>query len=271
MRSLKIYLVIFAVVLSNIAAFGAMEQSFTVPEPQEKIEAMSVKELWDRGNTAYANGNYMRAEHFYSEILSRDTYSAELYYNLGNVHHKRGELALSLLYYYKALRLAPSDSDILHNIEVVKAETKDNIEQMPRLFLVEWFESVESLMGCREWSILSILLFAIVLGALLLYLLAESLKMRKVGFAAVLFAGILFIVATNYALAGRAELLSPSEAVVMSKSISVKSSPSGASTELFIIHEGTKVEVVSKHESWSEILLDDGKKGWVESRRIEEI
>lgn len=57
----------------------------------------------------------------------------------------------------------------------------------------------------------------------------------------------------------------------MSASMSVKSSPNESSTELFILHEGTKVKILTQHDQWCEVVIGDGKSGWVESRRIEQI
>lgn len=232
---------------------------------------MSLDQLWNSGNTAYANGNYVKAERMYDQILCRGFQSADLYYNLGNVHHKRGEVALALLYYYRAERLSPSDSDIAHNIEVLNAMTKDNIEQMPRLFIVEWGEWIGSRFSCMTWSILSIVLFIGALGTLMLYMLGESMRVRRAGFWSAIVLAILFVVTTNYALEQRTQIIDPSFAVVMSNSVSVTSSPSRASTELFILHEGTKVEVLTTHDTWCEIMIGDGKRGWVESSRIERI
>ncbi|MFI3303968.1 MAG: SH3 domain-containing protein [Rikenellaceae bacterium] len=272
MKSIKIYLVLlFVVVCCATLSAQVSQSSYSVPKGEAALENLSSSELWDKANTAYANDNYIKAERMYSEILKRDIHSAALYYNLGNVQHKRGEIAQALLYYYRAEQLAPSDPDILHNIEVLRSKTKDNIEQMPRLFIVEWSEWLGSRLNCMEWSILSLIFLAITLGALLLYLLAEAMKMRRLGFWVMLVVGLLFVVTTHHALVERSELLDPSEAVVMSNSVSVTSSPSRASTELFILHEGTKVEVLTTHDTWSEIKIDDGKRGWVESRRIERI
>ncbi|MFI3305277.1 MAG: competence protein [Rikenellaceae bacterium] len=272
MKSVKLYIVVLLCAICSVAPLAAqVSQSFSVPSGESTVENLTTDELWNRGNTAYANGNYIRAEKMYGEILNRDLHSAALYYNLGNVQHKRGEIARALLYYYRAEQFAPSDADIQHNIEVVRSKTKDNIELMPRLFVVEWSEWLGSRLNCMQWSILSLIFLVIALGALLLYLLAEAMRLRRVGFWSMVVVSILFVVTTRHALVERDEILNPSAAVVMSSSVSVTSSPSRSSTELFILHEGTKVEVLTNHETWSEIKIDDGNRGWVESQRIEKI
>ncbi len=299
MKRIKIYLIVAILMVVNVAfaeptstpasttstpistttstttTSAPVSQSFSMPLAESSVEGalthLTIDELWNQANTDYANSNYIGAERAYNEILNRDVHSAALYYNIGNVHHKRDELALSLLNYYKALRLAPSDVDILHNIEVVKAKTTDHIESMPRLFIVEWSEWLGSRLSCMEWSILSLLFFALAMGVLLIYFLSESLRFKRIGFFGVVLFGLMFVVATRYAIVERSEILNSSEAIVMSRSMSVKSSPNRASTELFILHEGTKVEILTTHDSWSEIKIEDGKRGWVESSRIEQI
>jgi SH3-like domain-containing protein len=53
---------------------------------------------------------------------------------------------------------------------------------------------------------------------------------------------------------------------------SVKSSPAaGASTDLFILHEGTKVKVIDSVGTWDNIELADGRQGWIPSSDIERI
>ena len=60
------------------------------------------------------------------------------------------------------------------------------------------------------------------------------------------------------------------EAVIMRPVASVKSSPSSeASTDLFVLHEGTKVKVIDQVGAWSNIELADGRQGWMQSDAME--
>ena len=62
------------------------------------------------------------------------------------------------------------------------------------------------------------------------------------------------------------------EAIVMRPVTSVKSSPSGeASTDLFVLHEGTKVRLIDQVGSWSNIELADGRQGWMRTGDLETI
>jgi SH3-like domain-containing protein len=43
----------------------------------------------------------------------------------------------------------------------------------------------------------------------------------------------------------------------------VRSSPSESGTELFILHEGTKIKVNEEVSGWQNIKLIDGREGWI--------
>ena len=64
--------------------------------------------------------------------------------------------------------------------------------------------------------------------------------------------------------------LERNQAIVLTPSITVRSTPSESGTSLFVIHEGHKVEIKdnSMHE-WKEIELEDGKVGWIPASSIE--
>ncbi len=270
MRNFKIILLSVAIVLAALSPVAA-QGGYSVPSNKVDISAMSVAELWDQANTSYANEDYVNAIKRYKEILNRDLYSADLYYNLANVYHKRGKVGLSLLNYYKAQRLSPTDGDIQHNIEVASLGTQDNITRMPRLFIFDWDESISTMLNCMSWSVLSLVMFALMMASILLYLLTTRLSLRRFGFWGLVTTLLLFAVTTRYAVNAKSKLLHPDEAIVMKSSVSITSSPNPNSTELFILHEGTKVHVEKSVDSWYEIVLDDGKKGWVQSKSVERI
>ncbi len=57
----------------------------------------------------------------------------------------------------------------------------------------------------------------------------------------------------------------------MLQSVSVKSAPDAAGTDLFILHEGTKVQIRTVLNAWVEISLADGKIGWLPVEVLERI
>ena len=78
--------------------------------------------IFNIANEAYADGNYQEAQRLYQSILKDDEMSSELYFNLGNTHYKLENLAQSIYYYEKALKLNPKDEAILNNLSFRRAD-----------------------------------------------------------------------------------------------------------------------------------------------------
>ena len=57
-------------------------------------------------------------------------------------------------------------------------------------------------------------------------------------------------------------------AIVFSQESLVRTDPNLSGEEAFRLHEGTKVRVLDTINNWSEILLTDGKTGWIVSDDI---
>ncbi len=248
----------------------AVEAAGVPAAPAASAES-SPEQLWDKANTAYINGDYRTAAETYEQILDRGLSSVKLYYNLANACFKEGRTGKAILFYRRALRLAPGNEDIRYNLSVAEARTKDNIEEIPEFFFVEWVRGVRHAMSCTAWSVLSLVALVCALALFLMYLLAPRLSLRKAGFYGTVTAVVLFMLTTWFAMGERREMLDQTAAVVMSASTAVKSSPDKSATDLFVLHEGTLVEITDRLDGWCEITIADGKKGWLECRTIEVI
>ena len=253
---MKRTIIYIALLLVSVVAYGAEPTSL---------------ERWEAGNKAYIEGNYEKAVEDYNAILDGGEYSMKLYYNLANAYFKMGNIGKSILYYNKALRIAPSQEDIRHNLALAEAQTKDRIAVIPEFFLNRWLRTVRNSMSCTAWSVLSLVCFGVLLAFGVLFLLASNVRWRKVGFYGALCAFVLFVATTSFAVSSRNDILSHNEAVVMGTAISIKSSPDRSATDLFVLHEGTKVKVLTEVDEWVEVVIADGKKGWTLKSNVEEI
>lgn len=234
-------------------------------------DAATPEQLWDRANTAYINGDYHGAVEFYETLLARGLSSVKLYYNLANSCFKDNQLGKAILFYHRAQRMSPGNDDIRYNLNVAESRTKDKIEQIPEFFLSKWIRDVRHTMSCTAWSLFSLVALAAALGLFLLYLLASRMTLRKAGFYGTIVTFLLFVISSWFALGERREMLDDSQGVVMTSSAAVKSSPDKSATDLFVLHEGTLVEISDRLDGWCEVTISDGKKGWLEARTIETI
>lgn len=220
---------------------------------------------------AYAKEDYTQAIELYESVLKSYGESAMVYYNLGNAYYKAGKVAPAILNYERALLLNPGDSDTRFNLQVARQKTVDKIEPIGEFFLMRWIGTVEDVYsadGWAKWGVASFLLF---IGCLVLFFFSKWIRLKKIGF----FAGICFLlislVANLFADSQQDKLLHRADAIVFASTVTVKSSPDASGTDLFILHEGTKVTIKSTLGEWSEIQLEDGNVGWMPSKEIQQI
>ena len=228
--------------------------------------------LWNAGTAAYGEGRWEDASRSWSAIREAGLESPQLYYNIGNAYYKSGDVAHAILNYERALKLDPSYSDARFNLEFSQNLVQDKIEVIPEFFLETWGRKACWLLPSNVWAIFFIIGLIATLGLVLLFLLGRTAKTRKIGF----FAGIVALLCTLLFLAfafwQRTDYRKEDKAIITRAVTSVKSSPSGdASTDLFILHEGTRVTIIDEVGDWRNIELADGRQGWLKASDFEVI
>ena len=220
-------------------------------------------------DSAYARGQYQQAISDYEELLKGGA-SADIYYNLGNAYYRTENITRAVLNYERALLLSPGDRDIRFNLQLARSKTIDKIVPESEMFFITWYHSLVNLMSVDGWARLAIVSLALVIILSLLYLFSDRIWLRKVGFFGGTFLLVVFVLANIMAWQQKQNLLYRKGAIVTASSITVKGAPAKNGTDLFILHEGTKVIITDDAmKAWKKIRLADGKEGWIESQKIE--
>ncbi|MEE0362684.1 MAG: BatD family protein [Prevotella sp.] len=220
-------------------------------------------------DSAYARQKYQQAIKDYEELL-HDGVSAELYYNLGNAYYRTDNITRAVLNYERALLLSPGDGDIRFNLQMARSKTIDKITPESEMFFVTWYHALVNIMSVDGWARTALVSFALAIVLALAYLFSARIWVRKVGFFGGLAFIAVFILANLFAYQQRQELVNRTGAIIISSAVPVKSTPSKSGTDLFILHEGTKVEITDgTMRGWKEIRVADGKEGWIETSKIE--
>ena len=60
-------------------------------------------------------------------------------------------------------------------------------------------------------------------------------------------------------------------AIALAEVVTARSGPDVNQTEVFIMHEGTKVRVVRREDDWILVRLQNGLGGWVRADQVEPI
>ena len=228
--------------------------------------------FFDEGNQRYQAGDFDEALEHYAQILDDGLESGELYYNIGNTYFKLGELGPAILYYERARRLMPGDGDLLANLELARSLTADEMASLPGFWLFRavgwWVELVPR--GALVWLVA--LAYLVAMMAVILVILRPATVLAAWGRRlAITGATVTLVFGLNLAVRelgiGAAE-----EAVIMAEETAVQSAPSDDSAlQIFAIHEGTKVQTDRRSDAWIEIILEDGKVGWVRADQLEPI
>ena len=225
----------------------------------------------DKADEAYTAGNYDIALEIYNAALDKGYESADLYYNVANCHFRKGALAASILNYERALKLDPSHDDAKHNLEFAESRTVDKIDSLGSVFLVDWWNAIANITSADAWAWIAISLFVVALVALSLYIFVRKMWVRKVGFSVAIVALFFTIISMLCAYTRYNVETSKAEAIVFSQTVTIKSSPDSSGNDLFILHEGTKVNIKSTLGEWVEISTLDGNSGWMPASAIEVI
>ncbi len=220
-------------------------------------------------DSAYVQGNYQKAIEVYSALL-KEGQSADIYYNLGNAYYRTEEITQAILAYERALRLSPGDADIRFNLQLARSKTVDRIVPQTQFFAVTWYRSLVNSFSADGWAYASLLALALAIVLALLYLFSSPLWLRKVGFFGAGLMLIAFLLSNLFAWQQQHDLTQRHAAIIIQSAVPVKSTPAANGTDLFILHEGTKVEVTDNTmEEWKEIAVPDGNQGWVQTNQIE--
>lgn len=234
-----------------------------------KLLLIFLASLFAEANAQYAEGNYAEAAESYRQVLVEQP-SAEVYYNLGNAYFKQGELSQSILAYERALRLRPLYKDAQYNLKFAQSRIVDNIEDTNSFFVSNWLKAVRNLLSEQTWMWLSVALFLLTLTGAMLFAFSRVVWLRKTAFYTAIVALVISVVACANAGSLHKRDTLRAEAVITQGIVNAKSSPDRSGTDLFTLHEGTKVTIKEQLGNWCNIHVGNNI-GWIPLTTLERI
>jgi len=223
----------------------------------------------NQANQLYREAQYQKAAQLYEQVLKNGYESTALYYNLGNCYFKLENIPAAVLAYERAKRLSPRDDDVSYNLRLANLRVVDKIEPLPQLFFIEWWNGFLAWFSSDGWAIFAIVFLwgAGVGGAV--FLLFRSAIVQRLAFSVALVSVLCCAISGIGLYQQLYRARSDRSAIVFSPSVSVKSAPDAQSTDLFVIHEGVRVEITDQVGDWKKVRLADGKIGWLPAEEIQ--
>ena len=220
-------------------------------------------EKFQQGVSLYTSGNYQGAIDIWNELYNNGYRSAELNYNLGNAYFKIQKIPESILFYERAYLLDPLNEDINYNLQIAKTLTVDRFQEIPELFFIRWYNLVSLFLTSDSWAIISLASFIICLLSVSLYIYSSKYLYKVAGFWVGLVLLLISVMSVSLSIRNKKQVYNSQKAIISNPVVSGKSSPDNSGTDLFVLHEGTKVSIEDEVGEWYEIRLSDGNKGWV--------
>ena len=218
---------------------------------------------FNQGVTYFSAGTYMEALQSWTEVYNTGYRSASLCYNIGNAYIKLNNIPQAILFYERACLLKPADEDINYNLQIAKTLIVDRFQEIPELFFVRWYDFVSLFLSSNLWARISLTSFILSLLFLSLYIYSSKYRRKVIGFWFAVSLFVLTIGSLVFSVRNKYLVYDSHKAIITTPMVSGKSSPDNSGTDLFVIHEGTKVTVEDELGDWLEIRLSDGNKGWI--------
>lgn len=226
--------------------------------------------LWEEGVTAFNDNKFAQAASCWESIHSSGKSSPELFYNLGNAYFKQGNYPRAVLNYERALKMDPSYKDARYNLDFTSNFVQDKIEPVPEFILKTFARNVSRMFDSNTWAWLFIIFLALTLVMVVLFIMAPKPASRKWGFFSGIFFFILSLCCLGFSAWQKSDFSKADGAIIMAPVTTVKSSPSDdGGKNLFILHEGSKVQIIDEVGGWKNISLADGRQGWIKDSDLE--
>jgi hypothetical protein len=228
--------------------------------------------LYNQGNQAYAQGDFDKAIALYGKALEHGANNHRVHYNLANAYFQKREIGLAILHYERALRLAPGDADIRHNLRYARLATVDKWDEPETGFFVRGFRAVRdrvSLSFVVGAAAIAYLLFCTVLLVAVIGRRRAVPRTIALACAAVVFCAGLALAPLVWSKV--AHFSGDAAGVVLAPKVEAMSGPGDRFTTVFTVHEGMAFRIQERREGWARVLIPSGFSGWIPVESFETI
>ncbi len=234
--------------------------------------AQSLIELFSAGNQAYFQGDFKHAAGYYQRLVDAGVDDPDVYFNLGTACARNGELGRAILYFERAERLSPGDTDAAQALATARAALGKRRAEAQGEATVETRPPVaEALVRpYRESTLaglvlgLDLLFFALLFGRR--FLLSETLRNSFAISAAV---AALSLIAAAGALAQKSGAFDEGRAaVVLRDGAEVREGPDPRARSRAQAHEGQSARVLRRDGSFLRVRIGGGAQGWMQDRDV---
>jgi tetratricopeptide (TPR) repeat protein len=217
--------------------------------------------IWAAANQAYQNGKYEEAKVDYLQLVHGGQYSADLFYNLGNVWFKLGDQGRAILNYERALLLNPrleeAESNLHAVLKIVGNDDQPTLRDRMGMY-ADYFPLIASL-------------------AFWLSVFSVFPAWRKHGRSSVVWrrlcivCGFIFLGCLGgYVWIGTGPK-DEHRALIIDSAADLKYGPAVSARSVESLQIGDQVRLISERGDWTFCRADTGNLGWILTRKTEHV
>ena len=244
--------------MKTIASYALISVVFTLLF-LPGLSVQGAETPFEQAATAYANGEYGQAIELY-EAIAQEGVSSSLLYNLANSYAQNGQTGMAILNYERAARLAPHDSDIQGNLELLRKEK--TLYQADKTFSKLFVQ----LLGLDGWTTLAA---ASALVCALVFLFPPLPWLKKSARILIGLVSAVVAVAACTGLVG--QYAHYHDGVVIAADARLRISPFESAAASGTILEGRLLTPVRTHKGFTLIRDETGRTGWLADNEFRSI
>ena len=246
----------------KILIYIGLAMSALVAQDTAKLDS-----LYQMGNDAILQEDFNSAIVSYEQILEFGGNHPDLYYNLGNAFYKFNQVGNAVWAFEKGLQLNPRDKDLQFNLSLAKARVRDRIEMPRSMYVLEQYRALK-----KSTTMIDIVLIASAIFMLgtFVYFLKKYYRWNSIWISRIIISlFVLSFIVHLVALDKYFEISDTKEVIIIQSEVDIYSAPfDRRETVIFRLHEGVKAEISQEQKDWVEIILIDGKKGWIQTSKV---
>lgn len=226
--------------------------------------------LFQNGNKAYKSKDYQVAVENYLQLIEQGHSSAELYHNLGNAYFQTGQLGEAILFYEKAYRSKPSDSNIKKNLSIARDNIDSPVIEIPEFFIPRYWKAFSGIFSSLIWMIIQFVFASLFIYGVYLWRLKQAETDKVKGFAIALISVAMMLLSFFAGRTSHQQQHADDNAIVMTAT-QLMSAPDARSEQVEEISEGIKIKILDNIDDWYKVSLLNKNQGWVEKTQVEVI
>ena len=234
------------------------------------IGGENIDSLFVKANSLYQSGDYNEAILAYESLIDKDIDNSILCYNMANAYYQLNQLGYARLYYERAKIYDFNDSDVNYNLNTLEQRLIDDVLVVPDFFLKAIFKKIAYYFTAFEWSLVILVSLYLSLCLFLILMFSSNIKTRSNSLNGLFLTLIILIISSCFLFFVNSSNMHL-YGVLISDNGYVKTAPSKASDNRFVIHEGIKFKLIDEVDDWSRIELLDGNDGWIENSHFSKV